>query len=376
MEVYHRALAVPYEAMEMVWLWAAWISAAVVSQAAPYLVDELIWTCPVHREETSSAEGLCAQCGRPLVRVRVTVVWSCPLHALAESGPGKCRVCGRELYPVSQELFYTCPMHPEVRELEPGSCPLCRMTLAPSTGPRPHQDHNPKHGGIFFMAPDAWHHLEGTYPEDGVLRIHVYDNFSRPLSAKAFQGRVVLKETFDPVSRETRELVSYPLLPSREGEYLEASVPSAALPIELAAKIQFEKDGPFERFDFVFQNLSTPSAAEPRTAFELVVPVTPEAIAAAIVEREKLVEDLLAKGAFNEIYVPALEAKDLALALERQVPSAPDPSALAWALKELVRSAWLLDDYGDLGNKEMIGHAFEPFREASRQIASVYGIAR
>lgn len=366
--------------MAIVWLALAGMGAALVSEAGQVQArDELIWTCPVHREETSTVAGLCAQCGRPLVRARVTVVWSCPLHALSEPGPGKCRVCGRDLHPVSHEVFFVCPMHSEVRELEPGFCRLCRMALVSSTGPRPHQDHNPKHGGIFFMAPDAWHHLEGTYPEDGVFRVHLYDDFSQPLSAKAFKGRAVLNESFDPVSRETRELLAYPLLPSRDGSYLEARVPSASFPIgplEIAAKIQFEKDGPFERFDFVFRNQSASSETAPQTAGELVVPEEPKAVAAAIVEREGRVKSLLARGAFNEIYIPALEAKDLALSLEAHVSSAPDPASLAWALKELVRAAWLLDDYGDLGNKEKLLLAYDRFEEASERIASTYGLTR
>jgi hypothetical protein len=250
------------------------------------------------------------------------------------------------------------------------------MALVSSTSARPHQDHSPKHGGIFFMAPDAWHHLEGSYPEDGVFRVHLYDNFSHPLSAKAFKGRAVLKESFDPATRETKELVAYPLLPSRDGRYLEARVPSGTLPLELAAKIQFEKDGPFERFDFVFASLSSSAAAVAPTTADLVVPEDPAAIAAAIVERDRRVQDLLARGAFAEIYVPALEAKDLALALERHVPSSPDPASLAWALKELVRAAWLLDDYGDLGNKEKLVVAYDRFDEAAGEIASSFGVAR
>ena len=363
--------------MSLAWLALAWIGAAVVSEAVQVQPgEELIWTCPVHREETSAAEGSCAQCGRPLVRARVTLVWSCPLHALAEPAPGKCRVCGRDLRPVSHEVFFSCPMHSEVRELEPGSCPICRMALVSSSSARPHQDHEPKHGGIFFMAPDAWHHLEGTYPEDGAFRVHLYDNFSQPLSAKAFKGRAVLKESFDPVSRETRELLSYPLLPSRDGSFLEARLPSGTLPLEIAARIQFEKDGPFERFDFVFQSLSTGSATVAPAGGDLVVPESPAAIAAAIVERDRRVKELLASGAFNEIYVPALEAKDLCLALEPHVSSAPDPASLAWALKELVRAAWLLDDYGDLGNKEKVLLAYDLFEEAAEKIASSYGVTR
>jgi hypothetical protein len=144
----------------------------------------------------------------------------------------------------------------------------------------------------------------------------------------------------------------------------------------LAAKIQFERDGPFERFDFVFANLSTGSATIVPAAAELVVPQAPEAIAAAIVERDRRVQDLLAGGAFSEIYLPALEAKDLALALEPHISTAADPASLAWALKELVRAAWLLDDYAESGNKEKLLFVYDRFEEATGQIASLCGVTR
>src|SRR5436305_5995286 len=44
--------------------------------------------------------------------------------------------------PVSQGTTYTCPMHPEIRQIGPGSCPICGMALEPEiasadTGPNP-----------------------------------------------------------------------------------------------------------------------------------------------------------------------------------------------------------------------------------------------
>ena len=44
--------------------------------------------------------------------------------------------------PVREGAVYTCPMHPEVRQIGPGSCPICGMALEPllvtsETGPNP-----------------------------------------------------------------------------------------------------------------------------------------------------------------------------------------------------------------------------------------------
>ncbi len=35
--------------------------------------------------------------------------------------------------PVTEGAIYTCPMHPEVRQVGPGSCPICGMGLEPAT---------------------------------------------------------------------------------------------------------------------------------------------------------------------------------------------------------------------------------------------------
>ena len=48
----------------------------------------------------------------------------------------------REPEPVAAGAVYTCPMHPEIRQVGPGSCPICGMALepevaAPDTGPNP-----------------------------------------------------------------------------------------------------------------------------------------------------------------------------------------------------------------------------------------------
>ncbi len=44
--------------------------------------------------------------------------------------------------PVAEGAIYTCPMHPEIRQVGPGSCPICGMALEPELataddGPNP-----------------------------------------------------------------------------------------------------------------------------------------------------------------------------------------------------------------------------------------------
>ena len=48
----------------------------------------------------------------------------------------------RDPEPVVEGAIYTCPMHPEIRQVGPGSCPICGMALEPEiatadTGPNP-----------------------------------------------------------------------------------------------------------------------------------------------------------------------------------------------------------------------------------------------
>ena len=105
------------------------------------------------------------------------------------------------------------------------------------------------------MAPDNWHHLEGTYPAPGRFRVYVYDDFSKPLSiaqARKVRGRVVTKEGFDPKTGTTRELASTPLVLARNGAFFEARIEPLALPAKMTAKISFTSEDKESRFDFAF----------------------------------------------------------------------------------------------------------------------------
>ena len=143
-------------------------------QAAEQKSDELppiSWTCPMHAEILEAEKGICRICKMALVPMRLDTVLSCPVHAvIQQTQPGKCPICRRDLVQVIVAVSWTCADHPEINELDKGTCPG-GAPMVPKRAPRAHGNHNAQHGGLFFMAPDNWTHLEGTYPEAGLFRV-------------------------------------------------------------------------------------------------------------------------------------------------------------------------------------------------------------
>ena len=368
----------------------------------------LSMTCPMHPDIVESRAGSCPLCKMTLVPIRLSSAWMCPLHsAVMRDEAGSCPLCRRQLVQVSVALTWTCQAQPGIDRMEPGACPdgtpmVRRRTL------RPHGNHNPQHGGQFFMAPDNWHHIEGTYPRDRVFRLYLYDDYARPLSAadlRRVQARVVTRETFDPATRRTTEISAFTLRPSRDATHLEARVDRATLPAEMTAKVRLKPGTPEHRFDFTFHALtkeppapvvSRAAAAPPRQpAAAPPVPALPpvEAVNAAdpaftpvpipdtmagIVEQLKVrdgqIRELIRQGNFGAVWVPAFHAKDLAVALEPHVGhlSPRGRESAEPAIQRLVRYAWLLDAFGDVGNRQQLEAAYSAFSGAVNDVAGAF----
>jgi hypothetical protein len=269
------------------------------------------------------------------------------------------------------------------------------------------------------MAPDNWHHLEGALPIAGLVRVYLYDDFSKPLpldQARQVRGRIVTGESIDPQTRAPREVAS-PLSLTRDGRAMEARIDTRTLPARLTAKLKFKSDGPEYRFDFAFDALSkepaavaavvstsrgagaragsanagrssavnvpiapTPiaspdantsnpdfnAAGNPNNQIEVGIPETVAGMVREVSVRNERIRALIDKGSFADIYVPAFEAKELALAIDAHSAQLEPrtKSQAELAIKELVRSAWLLDSFGDLGNRQQIVEAYGSFKAA------------
>jgi len=366
-------------------IFAMLVATFILATAPAAQLPAISWTCPMHPDVLEPREGACNICGMDLEPVRLVLVYTCPVHAVIEqSKPGKCKICSRDLVQKTAALTFTCAGNRELSQMEPGKCPD-GSAMVPRYTQRPHGDHNPKHGGVFFMAPDNWHHLEGTYPAAGRFRVYVYDDFSKPLDlaqARKVRGRVVLKEAFDPKTGTTRELASAPLVLARSGAFLEARIEPLPVPAKLTAKITFSPDNKESRFDFAFPAYSRdiPTAAVTSSAASAVAPSPQTASADKPTASTSLltdlkaqraeIESLLQSGSVGGIYVPALRAKDLALEIQARQPPA-NQDAIEASVKQIVLSAYQMDNFGDLGDAEKAREAFRGMGVAIGQLESL-----
>jgi hypothetical protein len=80
-----------------------------------------------------------------------------------------------------------------------------------------HMDHNPKHGGTFFMALNQRHHLEGVLLPAARFRVYLYDSHTRPVDP------VELRRAKGIVQwGEAEDAPLVPLTVAGNGQYLEA----------------------------------------------------------------------------------------------------------------------------------------------------------
>jgi len=147
---------------------------------------------------------------------------------------------------------FSCPMKCEGEKTYPeaGDCPKCGMHL---TRLKEHMDHEAKHGGVFFMAPDKFHHLEATLSASGEFRIYFYDNFTKPMPAEKFVVQATARAK--GADRQVEKPLTLALEPGKA--FLTGNIDaSLKLPVAVKAFIDFKDGERPSAFDFEFDSPS------------------------------------------------------------------------------------------------------------------------
>ena len=87
------------------------------------------------------------------------------------------------------------------------------------------------------------------------------------------------------------------------------------------------------------------------------------------------VDTLIKDGQFGFVYQPTMLSKDIAIALEDTTAELPNRqrAQASNAIRRVVLAAWMLDLYGDLGNREKLSESYNTFAAAIADIKTAYG---
>ena len=187
--------------------------------------------------------------------------------------------------------------------------------------------------------------------------------------------------------------MSFPLAQSRDGRYLEAKVDSRTLPLSIVAKLKLKAGRARVPFRLHVHRVFEGAAADPgdiggdnarrlqtlrdsrgsplmpqlqRLSSRCRFPTRSRASSPRSAFANRQIGELIELGRFPEVWFPAFEAKDLALAMGAHAARMPADKRqlLEPAIKRLLQAAWLLDAFGDVGNREQVTAAYRDFQSA------------
>jgi hypothetical protein len=170
----------------------------------------------------------------------------------------------------------------------------------------------------------------------------------------------------------------------------------------MTAKVRFGGDSDEHRFDFTFDaltkepaapvsvpkpgasspalaNTATPTVPTPAPAAAAspgspAIPSSMPEILSELKGKDTEVRELIGRGDFGAVWVPAFRAKDLAIALEPHLAHLASEKRDAGepALARVVRGAWLLDAAGDVGNRQQVEAAYSTFTAGVTDVLAAF----
>ena len=115
---------------------------------------------------------------------------------------------------------------------------------------------------------------------------------------------------------------------------------------------------------------TSPIATADKPNAPIAIARAPNQLLEDLKARRSEVESLAKQGSLGAIYIPALQAKDLALEIQSQQQGA-DAESVEASVKQIVLAAYQLDNFGDLGDGEKVQDAYRNFSAAILQLDSL-----
>ena len=150
--------------------------------------------------------------------------------------------------------MYICPKDCQHGKIYPSAagekCPVCHYRLYEIRDGRiEHSNHRPRHGGVFFMGQDGFHHVEGVLISATEFRLYVYDNFTEPLKETCSASAEFIQNKNAPVKVDLSRYA--------DGAFLSGEVPVGfPMPLSLAVRVRFGEQREGMLFNFTFDRLT------------------------------------------------------------------------------------------------------------------------
>lgn len=243
---------------------------------------------------------------------------------------------------------------------------LLLLILAAQAPRAAHADHQPTQAGLFASAADDTIHLEAFLLPGPLLRVIVTDRAGQPLSAenlRALNIRIVANGNEQPMAIST------------DGLRVEHQLARAfAAPMTVTVGLTATAASGLV-ISFTFSQLND-GDAETFIIPPTIVPATRAGILEMLKTESAESQAILDGSPSHGVYIAVTRVRDLALALEAYLAelTLADRTRATTAIREAVRTSWLLHTAADNGVPSQTRLGVMQMREAIEELLSAFGV--